>query len=67
MVTVVVAIISALEIIISIILTNIQIKKLNNNEQIQKTKRLKYLSRFFFIWSEINNIIYYFLIFFSEI
>lgn len=47
MVTVVVAIISALEIIISIILTNIQIKKLNNNEQIQKTKRLKYLSRFF--------------------
>ena len=66
MVTVVVAIISALEIIISIILTNIQIKKLNNHKQIQKTKRLKYLSRFF-IWSEINNIIYYFLIFFSEI
>lgn len=49
MVTVVVAIISALEIIISIILTNIQIKKLNNNEQIQKTKRLKYLSRFFYL------------------
>lgn len=40
MVTVVVAIISALEIIISIILTNIQIKKLNNNEQIQKKSDL---------------------------